>query len=40
MIEINLVLDDEQPAEIRQILQTGCHSFSVIYCMKMLIKVN
>ena len=39
-IEINSVLDDKQNAEIRQILQNGCHIFSVTYCIKILIKVN
>ena len=39
IFEINSVLDDKPNAEI-QILQNGCHIFSVIYCMKMLIKVN
>ena len=39
-IEINLVLDDKQNAEIQQILQNGCHICRVIYCTKMLIKVN
>ena len=36
---LDLVLDDKQNAEI-QILRIGCHIFSVIFCMKMLIKVN
>ena len=40
IFEINSVLDDKQNAEIRQTLQNECHNFSVIYCMKMLIKVN
>ena len=40
MIEINSVLDDKQNAEILQISQNGCHISSVIYYMKMLIKVN
>ena len=40
VIEINSALDDKQNAEVRQIFQNGCHVFSVIYCMKMLIKVN
>ena len=40
IIEINLVLDDEQNADIRQMLQNRCHTFSVSYCMKMVIKVN
>ena len=40
IFEINSVLDDKQNAEIRSILQNGCHTFSVIYCAKMLVKVN
>ena len=40
VIEINLVLDGKQNAEIRLILQNGCHTFSVIYSIKMLIKLN
>ena len=40
IIKINSVSDNKQNAEIRQILQNGSHNFSVIYCMKMLIKVN
>ena len=40
IFEINSVLHDKQNAEIRQIFQNECHIFSVIYCMKMLIKVN
>ena len=33
-------VNDKQNAEIRQILQNVSHNFSVIYCVKMLIKVN
>ena len=40
IIEINSGLDNKQNAEIRQILQNVFHNFSIIYCMKMLIKVN
>ena len=40
IIEINSVLDDKQNAEIRQILQNGCHNFNVIHCMNMFMKVN
>ena len=40
IIEMNSVLDDKQNTKIRQILQNGCLIFSVIYCIKMLIKVN
>ena len=38
--KINSALDDKPNADIRQILQNGCHIFNVIYCIKMLIKVN
>ena len=40
IIEINSALDDKHNAEIRFILQNGCHIFSAIYCMKMWIKLN
>ena len=40
IIETNSDLDDKQNAEIRQILQNGCRIFNVMYCIKMLIKVN
>ena len=35
-----MVVDEKQNAEIRYILQNKYHNVSVIYCMKMLIKVN
>ena len=40
VIEISSVFDHKQNPEIRQILPNGRHMFSVIYCMKILIKVN
>ena len=40
IIEINSVLDDKQNPKIGQILQNGCHIFSVIYYTKVSIKVN
>ena len=40
IVETNSVLDGMQNVEIRRILQNGGHIFSVIYCTKMLIKVN
>ena len=40
IFEMNSVLNDKQNAEIQQILQNECHNFSVIYCVKMPIKVN
>ena len=40
IFEINSVLDDKQNAEIRQTLHKWVPNLSVIYCMKILIKVN
>ena len=35
IFEINSVLDHQQNAEIRYILQNGCNIFRVMYCTKM-----
>ena len=46
VIEINSGLDDKQKRYniakycLIKILPTGCHIIIVVYCMKMLIKVN